>query len=114
MMNDNMKLVLKALRSGEYTKTTAELHGARGHCCLGVMCDVYEKQTGIKVRRDPRGYIRGGCLASHPKVQKWVGLQEGLGHSAHADTLAEMNDADGSTFSEIADFIESEPEGLLV
>jgi hypothetical protein len=113
-MNDNMKLVIKALRSGEYTKTTGELHGAIGHCCLGVMCEVYEKQTGIKVRRDPSGYIQGGCLVRHPKVQKWVGLLEELGCSNHADTLAEMNDTEGSTFSEIADFIESEPEGLLV
>jgi hypothetical protein len=117
MMNDNMKLVLKALRSGEYKQTKGTLEDNNGHCCLGVMCDVYQKDTGISVDCRPNGSINGGSLSQHTAVQEWVGLRNDHGGftGKHKDTvsLAGLNDS-GSTFSQIADFIESEPEGLLV
>jgi hypothetical protein len=117
MMNDNMKLVLKALRSGKYTQTTGALQDRTGYCCLGVMCDIYEKVTGEGVRRYPYNFIEGGNLTKHPQVEKWVGLMGPFGgfmnrHKGYV-SLAGLND-NGSTFSQIADFIESEPEGLLV
>jgi hypothetical protein len=117
MMNDNMKLVLKALRSGEYTKTTGALQDRRGSCCLGVMCDVYERVTGNGVLRFTDGFIDGGNLTRHSQVKEWVGLTHpcGLFKDEHKGvwSLAGLND-NGSTFLQIADFIESEPEGLLV
>jgi hypothetical protein len=114
MMNDNMKLVLKALRSGEYKQTKEMLQDEYGYCCLGVMCDVFEKETGRTLRKeDDTGHIYGGSLEEQEGVQRWVGLQGFLGGSHSKFTLAELNDEEGYTFSQIADFIESEPEGLL-
>jgi hypothetical protein len=116
-MNDNMRKVLVALRSGEYTQTKGTLQDEHGHCCLGVMCDVYQKDTGSSIEWRPNGYINGGNLSHHLSVQEWVGLSSpcGLFTGKHKDavSLAGLND-NGSTFTEIADFIESEPKGLLL
>ena len=115
MMNDNMKLVLKALRSGEYKQTTEALQDENGYCCLGVMCDVFEKETGGRLRKeDKTGHIYGGELDDQEGVQRWVGLRHHDGTSKNDSSLVSLNDYNGYTFSEIADFIESEPEGLLV
>jgi hypothetical protein len=117
MISENMKKVLVALRSGEYTQTTSTLQDSRGHCCLGVMCEVYEKETGDKIKRDFDDYIKGRSLLDLPKVQQWVGLTDTCGTYLLPNgptSLAQMNDRDGKSLSEIADFIESEPTGLLV
>jgi hypothetical protein len=121
MINENMKKVLVALRSGEYTQTKEALQNSRGHCCLGVMCEVYEKETGDSIDRKTSGNITGGNLRRHEKVQAWVGLLTPSGditislpNSSKHISLAHMNDRDDKTFSEIADFIETDPEGLLV
>ena len=61
-MNDNMKLVIKALRSGEYAQTKESLQDDHGYCCLGVMCAVFEKETGRSLQVDEdTGHIYG-CL----------------------------------------------------
>jgi hypothetical protein len=122
-MNDNMRKVLVALRSGEYTKTTGALQNRRGYCCLGVMCDVFEKATGEDVPRykDVLRYeddfLDGGNLTKYSQVKEWVGLTHACGvfKDEHKGvwSLAGLND-NGSTFLQIADFIESEPKGLLV
>jgi hypothetical protein len=121
MINENMKKVLVALRSGEYKQTKEALQNSSGHCCLGVMCEVYEKETGDIIDRRTSGNIMGGNLSRHEKVQTWVGLLTSSGditivspNSSKHISLAHMNDSEGKTFSEIADFIESEPKGLLV
>ena len=115
MMNDNMKLVLKALRSGEYKQTKEALQDKDGYCCLGVMCEVFEKETGGTLRRGTKtGQILGGELDDQEGVQEWVGLMHCDGTSNNNPPLVSLNDFDGYTFSQIADFIESEPEGLLV
>jgi hypothetical protein len=113
MMNDNMKLVLKALRSGEYKQTTEALQDENGYCCLGVMCAVYGGETGVELEPNHCGEIYGSNLADQAGVQEWVGLKSIYGESRYNDSLTDMNDG-GKTFSQIADFIESEPEGLLV
>ena len=61
-MNDNMKKVLVALRSGLYEQTVETLQDENGFCCLGVMCMVYEKETGRELVRDNKGFIYGGDL----------------------------------------------------
>jgi hypothetical protein len=117
MLNENMKKVLVALRSGEYEQSRSTLQDSLGHCCLGVMCEVYEKETGDKIKRDLNNYIKGHSFTFLPEVQRWVGLTDKYGTCLSPNgltSLAQMNDRDGKTFSEIADFIESEPEGLLV
>jgi hypothetical protein len=113
-MNDNMRKVLVALRSGEYKQARGTLQNTGGYCCLGVMCDVYEKETGNVLERTPSGFFNGGSLSSHGVVRNWVGLRGNLGTSDNKAPLSEINDMSHSTFAHIADFIESEPQGLLV
>jgi len=36
-----IKKWVRALRSGEYSQTTGQLQDDRGHCCLGVACEVF-------------------------------------------------------------------------
>ena len=50
-MNDNMKTVLVALRSGEYEQGKNQLQSEYGYCCLGVMCDVFAKETGRALQK---------------------------------------------------------------
>jgi hypothetical protein len=115
MINENMKKVLVALRSGEYKQTQESLQDGQGHCCLGVMCDVFAKETGSTLRTfDDTGHIYGVSLNEHNDVQEWAGLQHCTGESQFKFSLVQLNDIEGKTFSEIADFIETEPEGLLV
>ena len=112
-MNDNMKKVVKALRSGGYAQTRESLQDRYGYCCLGVMCDVYREETGVELELNSDGDINGGHLADQVGVKEWVGLKSSNGRSRYNTSLVTMND-EGKTFLEIADFIESEPEGLLV
>jgi hypothetical protein len=114
-MNDNMKLVIKALRSGQYAQTQERLQDEHGHCCLGVMCAVFEKETGRTLERDgDTGRMEGEDLDAQEGVRRWVGLSDSEGGNTSDQSLVQFNDSEGYTFSEIADFIESEPLGLLV
>jgi hypothetical protein len=44
-----------ALRSGEYQQTTGNLRTENGFCCLGVLCDLHSKATGIEWAVDTYG-----------------------------------------------------------
>lgn len=83
---------VKALRSGRYKQGRGRLlrRMARGdyHCCLGVLCAV--------TRRDPQGW------SLSPTLRKKFGLR-----SEQTAALERMNDDDGKTFREIADYIEA-------
>jgi hypothetical protein len=78
------------------------------------MCEVYEKETGDTIPRSSSGLIIGGDLGvRRQKVRRWVGLKHHNGSCLVGKSLISMNDANKS-FIEIADHIESQPEGLLV
>ena len=125
MLNDNAKLWVKALRSGEYKQCTQFLHiaGSDGDefCCLGVACDLYIKEGNeLEVKRNPYDAphtVRYNEITSvlPREVRDWLGLrsEDGLYNAPIQDrTLVGDND-NGKTFEEIADIIESEPEGLF-
>jgi hypothetical protein len=82
MINENMKKVLVALRSGEY----AQAEGTLQNSC---------------------GLIVGGKLTSHPR-----GLFQCK--NKNPTFLAALNDLGHHKYIHIADFIESDPNGLLV
>lgn len=131
---------LAALRSGEYHQTTGALRTEgsyetddhEGHCCLGVLCDLYARDTGADWSKGTG--TCGGKYSIHNaydilprEVVEWAGLQERelLGTSdpgqseqernirihlvARLDinTLAEAND-EGFSFDLIADVIEAQ------
>lgn len=92
---------LAALRSGDYQQGRSLLHYEDRFCCLGVLCDLYAKDTGNTWESN------GSVCNMHRsdqllplQVQEWAGLK-------HSDPmgLAGRND-DGATFEELAAIIE--------
>ena len=99
---------LNALRSGEYSQTRGFLRTIEGFCCLGVLCDLYAKETGTEWK-DNYDFANSsflGELATLPeKVMKWSGLKEPNPYSENWGSLASLND-EGKEFTKIADVIE--------
>ena len=110
MLTEPQKKWVAALRSGEFKQGKHALQDGDCYCCLGVACVVYERE----VEKLPNG-IRGLILDDEREaVREWLGLECDAGqYSKAAPALTEHNDG-GMTFAEIADLIESEPEGLFV
>lgn len=100
------RLWVHALRSGRYAQVKGVLQrDGEGHCCLGVLCDLVEPLSWGQP--DSGGVIHHRCFAGTPApaVLERVGMR--LGDASH---LAFMND-EGKTFTEIADYIETELMG---
>jgi len=113
------------------------------YCCLGVLCDLAVKEGIIPPAVEKNSpYIFGykdDTLDGHSfssirdndvpqKVRTWSGLCDSTGAfspieefkgvkfksgSASLNNLAQINDHTDLTFSDLADFIESEPKGLI-
>lgn len=118
MLNDNAKKWVDALRSGDYKQGKNVLHATDGYCCLGVACELYAQEFPLPREIASSGNERFDGHVSVPpsQVVDWLGLRHELGVFVNApdacESLAGMNDK-GTPFAEIADFIESEPEGLF-
>lgn len=119
---------VNALRSGEYTQGTGNLHmvtpeGQHEYCCLGVLCDLAEQAGEVNSKRidgthrvaytyaaEGDGPVREWSethFAPAP-VRKWSGLASG-DPTVDADvprSLSELNDELHLTFDQIADLIE--------
>jgi hypothetical protein len=108
-MKANRKLWVDALRSGKYQQTAATLMDGDGYCCLGIACVVAGVSTDI--------FGGFGNLHRLPEVKDFFGIDDADGSYFVEDglirSLAEDNDT-GKSFAEIADIIESEPEGLFI
>lgn len=122
MLNENAKKWVAALRSGEFKQGRQSLRSAKDEfCCLGVACELATREGVIaSPHLDEHGieYRYAGSVAIlPPDVQNWLGISKKLGQYTDANgdssSLASQNDG-GSTFAQIADLIESEPQGLFV
>lgn len=89
-----------ALRSDKYRQGKYALHNrvAETHCCLGVLADV----AGLELTDDGTN-VRGenGAPGGYEPLEELLN-----GHSSL--TFWRMNDRDGKTFAEIADYIEEQ------
>lgn len=148
MNQDIKKLWITALRGDAYQQATGalreELYDANdyddagnpsgpvkyAHCCLGVLCDLHSKATGMKWDDATDQYYETGSILPRA-VADWAGIEdeyrtnifnpstvdikvtvENPEPETEDDTnedfvLSELND-DGYTFSEIADLIEAQ------
>lgn len=118
MLNDNAKLWVAALRSGEYQQGMHVLHNCDNElCCLGVACILFQKVTGqLKVEKDAEGKSSydGDETVLPQIVRNWLGLETINGfYACRSTSLTQQNDS-GRSFAEIADVIESEPPELFV
>jgi hypothetical protein len=108
-MNKNIKKWVEALRSGEYRQTRGKLRTSKtngGYCCLGVLCDVFQKETGVGEWKNSPPYQENMKFlnqAENPpiKVRKWVGL-----NYKEMKKLIALNDGSHYNFAKIADYIE--------
>jgi hypothetical protein len=114
-----------ALRSGKYEQTLSMLRNNEGFCCLGVLCDLYSKETGVGWFHSPgEGYAMHGNDNTLPiEVRAWAQLADEFGGYVHVETneggathppylattsLTELNDRWGYDFRQIADVIEQQ------
>ena len=142
MKNKIMKRWVKALRSGKFKQGRNTLKqltrdGGAKHCCLGVLCELYnqdrkknhKKMIDTKINNWDTNFKYGviefdGYSGLLPKeVKEWAGLTHCTGEFLeYADcsfpvtkakyySLADMNDK-GVTFKTIADTIEKQWENL--
>lgn len=127
---------VKALRSGKYKqgKNALKYKTARGavrHCCLGVLCELYNQDKKRKQKPTisvkpaapysadlPDGcsvYAFAGNSTTLPtKVMQWAGMHSNAGEIADEfedESLAEIND-DGYSFKKIAQIIEDRVDDL--
>jgi hypothetical protein len=114
-LNPNAQKWVEALRSGKYQQTKGYLNRGGGFCCLGVACELAIEE-GVAIEKEPSiDYCRYDQSSAFPPegVRKWLGLTtreaKFLGGKK---SLAIENDS-GVTFSDIADIIESQPDGLF-
>lgn len=94
---------IAALRSKKYKQTKGVLKNNAGYCCLGVACDIvddskwgHRSEIIAGCEYDNASYY---CLPRH--IQEKYNVSEEL-----ANELMAMND-NGSSFAEIADYIET-------
>lgn len=106
-MNPNYKRAwIDALRSGEYTQGTTylkrywEKSGTTTHCCLGVLCVV-----GKVKQHKPDSLGRVAFDGDNVHLTKALAKKFGLDQSVQEELMT-MNDQDGKSFAEIADYIE--------
>jgi hypothetical protein len=112
-LTEPQKKWVAALRSGEYSQVEGVLKTPNGHCCLGVACELAAQEGIILPSMAYKGEGGDDCLSGElEEVRLWLGLNDALGRMNSPWSLADLND-DGKTFAEIADIIESKPDGLF-
>ena len=115
-----------ALRSGKYKQVFHALRAAteneeEGHCCLGVLCDVYDStrwgewEEVVSLPAPLQDEMGLDSLAHFDVASLPAELQAKVTNLGWPDSqhpsLAELNDA-GAGFELIADIIEAEPKWL--
>lgn len=127
MKKDIAKKWGEALRSGKYKQGKAYLkqvcyNGQVHHCCLGVLCELYNDTMKKNRKKTLSTQISSTKLATDcftfdgkvgelpSVVMEWAGINSSLGNF-EIYSLASLNDI-GSTFESIADIIEKNVENL--
>ena len=103
-----LRLLVAALRSGEYTQARGRLKTDNGYCCLGVACDVFYQETGRgeweNVNLNTGAWLFGYSGTSLPHVvQDWYGLPH---TELNSGSMVSLNDGLKWNFDQIADEIE--------
>jgi hypothetical protein len=121
---EHRRIWVEALRSGRFVQTTGALKATASDamCCLGVACEVSKlghwSTTPFGVEPAYVTPVSTEKMKLPHDVQRWLGLADHWGgfvdHKSPTgvEELYQINDG-GATFAEIADIIESEPEGLI-
>lgn len=99
---------LKDLRSGEFKQTKATLRDPAGMCCLGVLaCRVAKerKKSLTALMRRVNASTLGKSTSSDSRL---VAFAHDMGLTvSNTQKLMDMNDGNGKSFGQIADYIEA-------
>ena len=110
--------LVEALRSGRYEQARKVLRDGNRFCCLGVACDI----SGLDEWEEYDGYLYLNSKEVMPReVMDYYGFFEKNGkhkvsytyRKIGSDSLSFLNDR-WTSFEEIANIIEREPEGMFV
>jgi hypothetical protein len=114
------KMWASALRSGDYKKGLEALHPKKNSfCALGVLCDLYMKDTGKGawiLDEDTGAFaFKSGNkvdgMNPPPAVLKWAGIKKiESAHLMYKDqphSIVELNDETKMPFKKLADLIET-------
>jgi hypothetical protein len=106
---------ITALRSGEYKQTRLVLRTNTGFCCLGVLCDIFNKETGKGEWEKQFIYsyvFKNGHESNRSylpeSIQSWAHFNTNSGEltiNGSITSLSILNDYD-YTFEQIAQIIE--------
>lgn len=108
LTQDQLDKWLVALRSGEYKQITNYLKTPDGYCCIGVLCDLVNHDAWD----DPN--VAGSWSSwKSGAITFEAGLPPAFLPDAVQCKLIHLNDADGKSFSEIADWIEQNAIDIL-
>lgn len=101
---------IDALRSGNYLQgkgcLTQIKDGKEYDCCLGVLCKVLKLEREETEMLLPGGYIEGYEYRDINSKREVYTLLPSLSKGIPVMTLQLLNDREGATFNEIADYIE--------
>lgn len=114
MNTENKQKWIDALESGEYAQTREKLRDNEGYCCLGVLCDIWSKESnrGSWGENDLQGdfLVDGKVKGYIPKeVKEWLGIEITntdpfcvYRGTIEETSLIDMNDSGRKNFKEIA------------
>lgn len=108
-----------ALESGRYKQGRRELKTKQDetvtHCCLGVLCELYQKHVGDLIISNNNGACTFDDETATPpeKVMKWSGLANEWGKYGHEQFLYRDNDMYEKSFKEIAEIIRANKKTLF-
>ena len=100
---------IDALSTATYKQGRERLRHKDEFCCLGVLCDIYSRETGVEwVPLDDYMEIEGRIATLPKEIMEWAGLEinpmvniESLGMCP----LIDVNDKLNYTFPQIAELI---------
>lgn len=99
---------IAALRSGKYKQTRGFLGDMNGHCCLGVLCEVFaDEGNPLSVCMTQQNVVSyNGCTRyPPPDVLEWAGLQNNEGRASNADHCVAFVNDDSYSFAPSIDYI---------
>lgn len=102
---EEVRVWIKALRSGKYKQTTGQLQDNHGYCCLGVACEVLipqEEQT-----RNDEGNLYGYTPTKQSKAPAWLKEIDDDFEVINGKSLTVLNDKELYSFGRIADLLQS-------
>jgi hypothetical protein len=99
----DFKKWISALRSGEYIQIRGTMQNTNGYCCLGVACKVLINEPTLV---DNNKYLYGDKPIYQHNSPEWLTEIDIIVEDIHGTSLTAMNDVYGSSFKEIANFLE--------